>query len=152
MYHSFVKQIRGLIKRWGLCKREEMSLWALWERANLAHIDRKRDQENFKYFMDTCVPAWWIWIPRSNRHKVNWYAYISSFPWYPYPVCNSSISKSRSRVAGLRKYLQVAWNFFQMISILTKTGSRALKFRESSHNAHSITDFLAGAHQKKKAG
>ena len=26
LYHSFVKQIRGLIKRRGLCKREEMSL------------------------------------------------------------------------------------------------------------------------------
>ena len=98
----------------------------------------------------THVPAWWIWIPRSNWHKVNWYAYISSFPWYPYPVCNSSLSKSRSRVERLRKYLQIAWNFYQMISILTKTGSRALKFRESSHNAHRYYWFLGSSPSKDK--
>lgn len=33
-----------------------------------------------------------------------------------------------------------------------KDWERALKFRESSHNAHSMTDCLAGAHQKIKVG
>ena len=148
-----MKPVRELIKGWVLFRREEISLWAWQERANLAQIEGKRDQANFKCFMATCVLAWWIWIPRSKRHKVNQYIYISSFPWCLHPVHDGSISKASSRVGGLKKYLQFAWNFYQVIgSVLTKTGRRALELRESSQNAQSYSWLLGSNHQKVKAG